>query len=388
MGRNTLSRDTYDAVRTQATRGGRDATSDAEERVKSGKGIDPLVDPKGPAHLGPIRRSLPRFEKREDGLWVLTCGIPMAEETLLDTTGSMGTNVDTAFSVLPRSYEMATSGSNPILGRYDVQIATAIFGDVEDNAREGKPVLCRSQFEMDEKIAVQMTRMVPSRLGWGNDKEDPQFGLFGAAYLTDAFINRYGLKYYHFTVSDEPVVEVIDLSWLEKIFGNDVLERVKENGYDFDARNLPDTARVIMDLQVNAHAFFLMVGDRSDVKHQWLDLYGADHFIVLPKRTTDYLHYVKAVIIGLTEGVLDLKSSQDFLQEHGARDVANQIVRSVAHIPLAAQTVFANFDKLPKAGDVFQSKTDLWPIDQSKIDLVPPPGDDDKDPNESGLKWL
>lgn len=389
MGKRTLSTDTYHAVRQQATRGGsRDATADAEERVKRGEGIDPLVDPKGPDHLGPIRRSLPRFEKMGD-LWELTRGVPMAEETLLDTTGSMQENIVKAFEVLPLSYEMVTSGSKPVLYKYDPQIATAIFGDVEDNTQRGKPVLCRSQFEMDEKIAVQMTHLVPSRLGFGNGKEDPQFGLFGAAYLTDAFINRYGLKYYHFTVSDEPVVETIAMRWLKAIFGDEVLDSVKENGYDFDVQNLSDTAKVVMDLQAKAHAFFLMVGDRREVKSQWSDLYGDDHFVMLPEGTTDSLHYIKATIIGLTEGVLDLRSAHEFLQEHGAgADAASQILRAVAHIPLRAQTLFPNFDKLPMAGDLFRDKTDLWPVDASEIHSATPVEVDDDENSSGGPKWL
>ncbi|OGI26165.1 MAG: hypothetical protein A3J76_01815 [Candidatus Moranbacteria bacterium RBG_13_45_13] len=369
MGDHTFSRSAFSRVRDQATKGGKTgATSGAEERIKQGKGMDPLVDPKGLSHLGPIRRSLPRFEKQGD-LWVLTRGLPMSEETLLDTTGSMGGNVDLAFEALPKSYEMLTSGGNPILGRYDPQIATAIFNDVEDKVRDGIPVLCRTQFEMDEKIAMQMTNLVPGRGGYGNGKEDPQFGLFGAAYLTAASINRWGLKYYHFTVSDEPVVEIIDLGWLKEIFGDDVLERIKENGHDFDAKNLPDTAKTVMDLQTRAHAFFLQVRSRPDVTNQWRDLYGADHFIMLPD-STEYLHCVKAVIIGLTEGVLDLQSAKDFLREHGvSTEDAKRIIRAVAHIPLGAQALFPNFNKLPKAGDLFREKTDLWPINPDEVTL-------------------
>lgn len=367
MRKATMNRDTYKSIHDRATRGGTaSATREAEEKVKQGVGLDPIVDPKGPAHLGPIRRSLPRFEK-QGNLWILTNGLPMAEETLLDTTGSMGNNVDLAFKVLPYSYEMLTAGSQPILGRYDPQIATAIFNDVEDQVQDGKVVLARSQFEMAEKIAIQMTLLPPGRGGKGNDKEDPQFGLFGAAYLTDAAINRWGLKYYHFTVSDEPVVPYINLKWLKEIFGDDVLERVGENGYDFNAKNLPDTAKTITDLQSRAHAFFLQVDNRLKLREQWTDLYGAEHVVMLPGGT-EYLHGVKAVIIGLTEGVLDLSSAVEFLGEHKiTRNEANRIVRAVAHIPIGAQKLFPNFNQLPKAGDFFREKTDLWPIDPSEI---------------------
>lgn len=382
MGRDVFSRELYAQVSDSATRGGRQSpTQDAEEQIRRGEGLDPLVDPKGLPHLGPVRMSLPRFERQGD-LWMLTRGLPMAEETLLDTTGSMGYNVDLAFKVLPLSYDMLTAGTNPVLGRYDPQIATAIFNDVQDGP--DIPVLCRSQFEMGEKIAGQMTKLVPGRSGCGNGKEDPQFGLFAAAYLTAASICKWGLKWYHFAVSDEPLVPIINLGWLKKIFGDDVLDRIKETGYEFTPKTMPDTARVVQDLQLKAHAFFLQVNDRPDVTSQWTDLYGGDHVVMMG--STEYLHAVKAVIIGLTEGTLDLNLVPQFLREHNVLpDAAKKITRSVANIPIGAQTTLPNFNKLPKAGDLFREKTDLWPIDQDELAALPPSSNQ---PDSGGVNWL
>jgi hypothetical protein len=371
MGYGTFTRDAHTRVQNDATAGGsRSATSGAEERQRRGQGLDPLVDPKGLTHLGlgPIRQSCPRFELQADsGLWKLTVGTPMLEETLLDTTGSMGDNVEIAFGVLPDSYDLMTAGSHPVLKRYDVQIINACFGDVQD---QGTPILCRTQAEMDVKIAQQLTMMVPSKNGGGNGKEDPQFGLFAAAYLTAARINQYGLKRYHFTVSDEPVYETIDRDWLKQIFGDEVVSWAVKNGHEMSNRDLPDTAKTVKDLQTQAHAFFLQVGDRHEVRSQWSKLYGPEHFVAMPGGTK-HLHYVKACIIGLTEGVLDLESAQRFLRGHKlAEDDARMIVRAVAHIPLGAQKLYPNFDKLPKAGSLFKEKTDLWPIDAEEAKKV------------------
>ena len=367
MGYGTFTRVAYTKVHNDATDGGKkSATSKAEERQRRGDGLDPLVDPKGLAHLGlgPIRQSKPRFEQQADGLWKLTVGIPMLEETLLDTTGSMGDNVEIAFRVLPDSYDLLTSGVSAVLKRYDVQIINACFGDIHD---QDTPILCRSQAEMDVKIAQQLAMLVPSKNGCGNGKEDPQFGIFAAAYLTAARINKYGLKRYHFTVSDEPVFETIDLDWLKQIFGDDVVKKASENGHEMGTRNLPDTAQAVKDLQMEAHSFFLQVDNRNDVTRQWGKLYGREHLVSLPEGTK-FLHYVKACIIGLTEGVLDLESAQVFLREHKLSEKdARGIVRAVAHIPLGVQKTFANYDRLPKAGDLFKEKTDLWPVDPGEV---------------------
>jgi hypothetical protein len=382
MGKNVLSAPVYRGVHEKATAGGtRSATFAAEETFAEDKTFDPLVDPKGLEHLGPIRRSMPRFVKDGD-LWRLTIGIPMAEETLLDTTASMGNNVDLAFAALLGSYEMYTSGTRPLLAGYDVQIATATFNDVDDNRHRGTPVILRSQFEMEEKIALQMAMLIPGRGGAGNHKEDPHFGLFGAAYLTAAGINRYGLKSYHFLVSDELVPETISLSWLQQIFGDEVLTHCAENGFEFKPSTLPDTAQVVSDLQTRAHAFFLHVtghGDHARVVDLYKELYGPAHFVTLP-RGTENLHAVKAAIVGLTEGVLDLQTAEAFLVEHKVRaDAARQIVRAVSHIPLGAQMEAEHFGKLPKAGDIFKQKTDLWPMDASDVPATPAGSGEDGD---------
>jgi len=363
MGESTLSRAAFTKVSQAATKGGTvQATFHAEERHRNGKGLDQLVDPKG---YGAIRRSLPRFNKRGSRL-VLTRGMSMLVECLLDTTGSMGNNVDIAFKVLVHIYDLLAGGSGAVLSRYDTQMINACFGDVND---VGTPILCRSQAEMDVKIAEQLTMLVPSRDGCGNDKEDPQYGLFGAAYLTDAAINRYGLKYYHFTVSDEHIAETLDLDWLCQIFGDDVLDKVTQNGHEMSKRRLPEAEQIIRDLQTRAHAFFLQVPGYSyerKVTEQWTRLYGADHVVMLPDGT-NYLHFVQAAIIGLTEGVLSLQTVTKYLQEKEVNaSTAKQILRAIAHIPVGAQAALPNFNKIPKAGDVFQQKTDLWPIDPNE----------------------
>jgi len=382
--KDTLSQTSYRSVRDHVTRGGTQrASAGAEQRIRQGQGLDPLVDPKGLPHLGPVRMSLPRFEPQGD-YWLLANGLAMAIETLLDTTGSMGDNVEIAFDNLPEDYTMLTGGKRPILGRYDVQICNAIFNDIEDY---DTALLARSQFEMAEKIPMQLAMLPHGRNGCSNGKEDPQFGLFAAAYLTDASINKWGLKSYHFTVSDEPVYTTIDTRVVRSLFGSDVFDRINELGkFQLDEGHMPDTAKAIKDLQENAHAFFLQVGRRPDVRAQWRELYGDQHFIEIG--TTEELHFYKAVLIGLTEGVLDLESAVEFMksQKLGA-DEAKRIVDAVAHIPLGAQTWAERFDTIPLAGAIFASKTDTEPLDPDSVGLVAVAAESD-DGSAAGPNWL
>ena len=384
MGRRVLSTAAYTRVAREAERAG-SATFAGEERRQKGLGLHPLVDPSGGNLYDPIRRSISWLEPEADH-FVLLRGVAMMEETRLDTTGSMGTNVKVAMDVLPSTYELLATGPAAVLGRYDVQMITSIFGDVRDDY-----ILCRSQAEMDERIAEQMTLMVPEGQGY-DAAEDPQYGLFGGAYLTKVSINDYGLKYYDFTVSDAPGRHRLDAENLVRVFGESVFEKVTENGhgYQINAGNIPTTQEIVSSLLERAHAFFLQVGNYRDVTSFWRRIYGGhERVIVIPE--VRLLPYVKAAIIGLTEGVFDLQSVEKFLTSSNvAQDSARLIARAVAGIPIGAQMALPNFHEIPLRGARFARRGDIWPIGHVNASVEAAVDDDEEvEPeDESTEMWL
>lgn len=378
MGARTFSREAYTEASDKYVPKEGPATAKSEQQAHATGKLHPLVDPAG---YGVIRRSLPRFERQPNGFWLLTVGTPMPIETRVDTTGSMGDNVDIALRVLPNAFELCSS----VLPGYDPQIATGFFGDVSDRF-----VLCRPQFEMEAgKIVEQMTLMVPERQG-GDTPEDPHYGLFGAAYLTAAYITGIGLKSYDFTVSDAPARDRLDERQLRRIFGQEVFTKVVENGHQINENQLPSTTEVAADLLNIAHAFFLQVGSSSDTTTFWRQVFGKDRCVVLPN--TEFLPQVQAVIIGLTEGTLQLSAVEAFLRVHNVcKADATKILRSVANIPIGVQAALPNFNQRPQKGDLFQEKTDLWPIDRSEIPAAASADnavDEDSDPKKEGPNWL
>ncbi|MFZ2205100.1 MAG: hypothetical protein WAV23_00715 [Minisyncoccia bacterium] len=353
MGRNILSDDDYSRVADKAKSKG-SATYAAEERIKEGKGLHDLVDPKG---HGVIRRSISWYEPKGE-IFQLLRGVAMLIETRLDTTGSMGNNVEIAMRLLPTTYDLLLKGKNAVLKRYDLQMITAIFGDCADIF----PLGGRSQAEMDIRIAEQMTHMFPEHGGKGNGAEDPQYGLFGGAYLTSSDINKYGLKYYDFTITDEPARDYVSIEDLTRVFGDSVLKKVRENGFEMDENNLPSTKEIVKELSKRAHSFLLFVNDDPEAKNYWKGIYGKDRVVMLPR--TELLPEVQASIIGLTEGTLTLQTLEDFLINDAKLDKsdAQNIKRAVAGIPIGAQTLLPNFSKIPLKGDTFTKKGDLWPV--------------------------
>lgn len=376
MGKDTFSRDVFTRAAHAATDGGREsATKKSEQQAKKTGKLNPLVDPSG---YDVIRLSLPRLEQNADGLWELLVGTPLPVETRVDTTGSMGNNVDIALSVLPNMYEACLAA---VREGYDIQIATGIFGDVVDPFP-----LCRPQFEMvADKIVGQLALMVPERDG-GDGDEDPHYGIFGGAYLTAAHISKLGLKGYDFTVSDAPCHERFDSKQLIRIFGPDVFEKVAENGHTIDRKQLPSPRDVVKDLLKRAHAFFLQVKDESSrLTRFWSEIYSPDRVVWIPD--THVLPQVQAAIIGLTEGTLDLGNTKEFLrdQQVPAKHI-DAIMRSVSGIPLGAQAALPNFKKLPKKGDLFEKKDSLWPIDP--MDVKAPGGKPAGGKGKKKTDWL
>jgi hypothetical protein len=373
MGARTTSRSAFESARKRFVADEGPATARAEQHARKTGKLNPLVDPSG---YGVIRRSLPRLEKQENGLWILTVGTPMPIETRADTTASMGDNIDIVLRVLPNSCDCY----GDVLPGYDQQIATGIFGDISDSF-----VLCRPQFEMEaEKIVEQLTLMVPDRDG-GDYPEDPHYGLFGAAYLTSAYINRIGLKGYDFTISDAPARDQLDERELIRIFGKEVFEKVAENGQQIKKSDLPSTKEVVQDLLQRSHAFFLQVGDESSTQRFWTNVFGQNRVVGLP--STEVLPQVQAAIIGLTEGTLTLSTVEKFLLKNNVpAPSARKIIASVANIPIGAQAKLPNFKKRPQKGDLFKSKTDLWPVNPDEIEKEAEPKKGGK--NTGKTKWL
>ena len=373
MGRYTSSREAFVHVAEKSRDGdsrGR-ASHVAEQQYEMSHTIHQLVDPKG---YGVIRRSISWFEPRK-GCFELLRGVAMLIESRLDTTGSMGSNVDVAIDVLPSIYDLLVTGNNAVLKRYDPQVIMSIFGDIQDQQKGKGPVLCRSQAEMDVRIAEQLRYMVPARDG-GDTAEDPQYGLFGAAYLTAADINKYGLKSYDFTVTDAPGRHSVDAGWLKTIFGEDVFAKALENGHQINAQDVPETREVVASLVTRAHAFLIQVGDASETTHFWTPIFGPER--IVKSTRTALLPQLQAAIIGLTEGTLDLQNLEQFLRGSGVGNTNNvsrvdaQLIKSsVRHIPIGAQTMLPNFSKLPLKGARFTNKSDLWPIGSSTPTATP-----------------
>jgi hypothetical protein len=346
--KGTFSSATY-ASREKEVKLRGSATYEGEERVRQGKGLDPLVDPKGLEKYGPMRGSGNLLVPDGDQ-FVLKFGVAMPSQTDCDLTGSMGDNVNTFFRVQPKLQKLLNDRKTGVLRRYQTQMCTGAIQDKVDQF-----AYQRSQFEPDNEVERQMGLLYPEK-GGGDGTEDYQLSMFAAAYLTDAIITKYGLRGYYQMVGDADSRTTFDRKLLERVFGSKVID-IALNG----SSKMPTMDEVLKKLSSDWHHFYYNVGGSRYNRDFWKEILGNDRIIDI--RTED-LAEVQAVVCGLTEGVLDLQSAVDFLTEVGGVNAqsAKRIVESCSNIPIGLQKTFANFDKIPMAGARFASRDDIWPI--------------------------
>jgi len=356
MGYRSFTREAYSGTAERVRRAGGDTSFAGKQTIKETGKLHALVDPAG---YGMIRPSRSRYVELPDGRFHNVVGVPIPVETVFDTTGSMGSNVRFAFESLPGLYDMLTTGVMPVLGRYDVHIGNGIFGDIVDRF-----ICARTQFEADARSADQLTLMVPESDG-GDPPEDPEYSLFGSAYLTKAFIQEYGLKGYHFMVTDATSHGGIDHKNLVRVYSEEVYAKVAENGFQIAKNNLPDTEAIVRALKSYWHAFAIIVGNKETARY-WRRYYGAEHVVLID--STRELPFVEAAIIGLTEGVIDLQGIAEYLVSVGCdRSMAQRLSDAVSGIPVGAQAAREGFDKIPSKGGVYTNKGELWPVTDEAV---------------------
>ena len=314
-------------------------TERAERQARKTGCLSSIVDPA----VNPLRRSLIRLNPHGKK-WISTVGCPMDIEVSCDTTGSMGGEVDKEMAILPELYESIAK----VLPGYDPQLCLGIFGDLCD-----KFSLCRPEFEMEaRKIVNYLKEMAPQRDG-GDPEEDPQYAMFARAYLTDAYTNRIGLKGYHFIVTDSTCHDRLIRRDIKRIFGDEIFDNELK-----DMKKIPSVEEMIQDLKKVAHQFVLVIKHRF-VADFWRDLCGEGSVIEI--NSTDQLPAVISAIVGLTEGTIDVADLEKHLK--GAYAGHNMIAQ-LSSIDIGAQARLRHAlpYPVPKAGDVFAKKGDIWPI--------------------------
>lgn len=327
--------------------------------------------------MGSRRLSHNSFERREDGLFVLTNGIALPVVAASDGTGSMAENLKRTFAamgVLDTLLKPIRTGFG-----YNTQIATGVAQDVIDR----HPVAQMSQFETDERIAEQIRLLIPDG-GGGDEIEDYQYLLGYAAWATDLdAVNFYGLKGYFFLMADQVCREEVRAADFQRL-----------TGLTLPGQSMT-TASICRELAKRFHTFYLQVGSynansrRDEITAWWEKRLGRDRVVVVPD--PDFLAELETALIYVTETEQPTKEqvvkllvegtkNNKALDRHQAEKVWGWITD--AGVPFGAQAKLrAKVGcELPKPGDTFAHFRHAWPTGHPKAGENVTPSDDSTPP--------
>lgn len=345
----------------------------AEQRWQESNTLDPLVDPK----TGKIRKSHNVMKELPGKQWELVLGPALSEATFYDATRSMDVNRVLAHKALGQLYSMQTT---LLSARYNLQIATGLFQDVDDPY----PVVNYSEYESDNRIADHMRLLLPAVKG-GDDPEDAQLAMFALLHLTDTDIHElYGLKGYAFFVGDQIARDYVTRSDVRKHLGDYLSNQLQGESIRID--------EVCRQLMEKWHVFIVQVGSGggaywNSVSRWWADCLDPKHVVVVsdPNALAEVqtgLVYACETAQPSLEGFRKILAAGQNRSRVSAEEVWGWIIEANNRARggkestefFGAQTRLTGYSDLPKIGSVFAGLRDPWPIDHSRTSENPSSG--------------
>lgn len=198
------------------------------EEVFASRGMDPLLDPKGVT----VRESCDSADS------------PAATPIIvaLDVTGSMGSIAE---AIAKGGLGTLFQG---VLDRKPVTNPHLMFMGIGDVTAGDRAPLQVSQFEADNRIVDQLTKMWLEGGGGGNNHESYDLAWYFAARHTvhDAMRLR-GKRGYLFTVGDEEAPERLTREEIKTVMGNAPQADVLSKDILLEARRLYDVFHVVIE---------------------------------------------------------------------------------------------------------------------------------------------
>lgn len=232
MGGGTFSKSAYMSFAESTS-------TKSREEIFTSRTIHPSLDPKGPEGKGGVmRESCDSIDNPEST--PVICAI--------DVTGSMG--------IIGENLARKGLGTlfDGILTRKPVTDPHLMFMAVGDPTCDRAPLQV-SQFEADNRITEQLTKIYIEGNGGGNGCEGYAMPWYFAAFhtKTDSFDKR-GKRGYLFTVGDEPIDQKVTRDQIKKFIGDDVEA-------DFSAQDLLDI------VQRNYDVFHIVITEGNYARH-------------------------------------------------------------------------------------------------------------------------
>ncbi len=303
--------------------------------------MDPLV-----SVMNAYRDSKFAWTRNEDGTFTLAKGFKRPNVVGTDGTGSFGEQVAKAFLAAPKINAMLEIGSQ---GNWMNDFSFCVFQDRDDPHGP----LQFPQFESDNRFAEHMRLLVPDMTG-GDIPEDYDLGLYFTANRVRSTLFRYGGKGLFVMLLDAP--------------GRGRVEsHLVRNHLGIDMQNDVQTKDVWQKLLTKFHAFVVVLGSVSSA-NWWQPVVGQGRMVVAP--SSELLAEVQSGLAYATDVELPTEAGlYEFLRAGGSNSgISKSDARSIwsayvtAGVPFGAGWKLNSKLYLPKAGDIFASMTDMYPI--------------------------
>lgn len=223
----------------------------------------------------------------------------LAIMVFFDVTGSMGS--------IPKVLRKKLNNLMGLLqSRGYVADPQILFGAIGDATCDAAPLQV-GQFESDIKMDDDLEAVWVESGGGGQNTESYELAYYVASRHTniDCFEKR-GHKGYVFTIGDEMPYDVVDRKQIVNLIGSGA------------QKNIP-TEEIIKEAQEKFHCFHLIAargsaGSDPTVRMRWKLLLG-DHAVIVEEM--DFIAETIALIVGMYEGAVDLKTAKEHLKDLG-----------------------------------------------------------------------
>jgi hypothetical protein len=241
----------------------------------------------------------------------------------LDVTGSMRSIPMTIQQRLPQLLGL-------LLYKNYIPHPQILFAAVGDATCDRVPLQV-GQFESDNRMDAHLQNLILEGGGGGQQTESYELGLYFMARHTsiDCYEKR-GKKGYLFMIGDEMAYPNVKAPEVNKLISAGIQENIPLKQI---VREVKEAYNVFFFIPVNAS-----YGSDQTIYKFWKDTLGAQH--VLPLENAEDISETIALIIGATEGTINVDDGIEHLREVGANaDTIANVRKTLAHLPTPSATV-------------------------------------------------
>ncbi len=231
----------------------------------------------------------------------------------LDVTGSMGAVVVAIQNSLGNLMDMLLKGEY-------IPHPQVLFYAVGDATCDAIPFQV-SQFESDNRINDQLTKVILEGNGGGHITESYELGFYCAARHTSIDCHeKRNKKGYLFSIGDETPYSGVKKSEVKKIFGAELQDGIS-------------LSQIVKEVREKYNIFHIIPRGSShytdpEIRNIWIDLLGGRQFVFMLENPTATAETI-ALAIGINEGNITLEEGIKIIVKKSGQEIATAVRKAL-----------------------------------------------------------